>query len=74
MGELVKFISDEDESSLPQPPQKGIPALEEIARWTDARLSEAELPENLRRTMKSTWTYLPFRAELLSKKENHRTG
>src|SRR5262249_11527316 len=34
--------------------QKGVFALEEIANWTAVRLSEAELPEQLRRTIDGT--------------------
>ena len=55
--------------------KKGIPALEEIARWADARLSEAELPENLRRTIEGTWTdvLLPF-AQRLGHREERKTA
>jgi DNA-binding response OmpR family regulator len=54
--------------------KKGIHALEEIASWTDAHLSEAELPENLRRTIEGTWTdvLLPF-AQRLGHPESRKT-
>ena len=58
------------------PGKKGVPALEEIAGWSNVRLSEIELGENLHRTIEGGWAevLLPFARRGPQHEETQRKG
>src|SRR5262249_11216804 len=51
--------------------KKGISALEEIAKWTEVRFSEADLPEQRHRTIDGNWAHLllPIAYRVAARKE-----